>query len=108
IRDVAVTGVQTCALPISRERAKDMASDYERDVREVAADRPAPARSMFAGFKPKPTVAVEQVIAIEPPQLGSAVQRYARAVADIDRMQERGLPILPNQKSALAKAADRL
>jgi hypothetical protein len=44
----------------------------------------------------------------EPPRLGSAVQRYARAVADIERMQERNLPVLPHQEAALAKATDRL
>ncbi len=94
---------------LSRERAKDMASDYERDIsRDLVPERPAPARSIFAGFKPKPALAVEQAVTTEPPQLGSAVQRYARAVADIDRMQERGLPVLPHQKSALGKAAGRL
>src|SRR5437762_4242758 len=72
IRDTSVTGVQTCALPISyvalsrhrqsvelhygrddfadqrrlgrvlsRERAKDMASDYERDIgRDIVPERP--------------------------------------------------------------------
>jgi hypothetical protein len=94
---------------LSRERAKDMASDYERDIRrEVAAERPALARSIFAGFKPKPTIALEKAATPEPPQLGAGVQRYARAVAEIDRMQYRGLPVLPHQEAALAKAAERL
>ena len=94
---------------LSRERAKDMASDYEREIRrDTVPDRPAPARSMFAGFRPKSTIALEQVVTPEPPRLGSAVQRYARAVADIDRMQEGGLPVLPHQQAALAKAAERL
>ena len=94
---------------LSRERAKDMASDYERDSRrDVIPGRQAPARSMFAGFRPKPTVALEPVVKPEPPQLGSAVHRYARAVADIDRMQGRGLPVLAHQEAALAKATDRL
>ncbi len=94
---------------LSREHAKDMASDYEPDIRrDIVPDQPAPARSIFAGFKPKPTLAVEQAVTPEPPQLGSAVQRYARAVADIGRMQDRGLPVLPHQQVALTKAADRL
>ena len=94
---------------LSRERSKDMATDYERDIgRDVATEQPVPARSIFAGFKPKAAVALEQAAAPEPPQLGSAVQRYARAAADIERMQERNLPVLPHQEAALAKATDRL
>jgi Ti-type conjugative transfer relaxase TraA len=94
---------------LSRERSKDMASDYERDIgRHTATERQAPARSMFAGFKPKPTIAQEQAVTPEPPQLGPAVQRYARAVADIERMQEHNLPVLPHQEAAFAKATDRL
>jgi Ti-type conjugative transfer relaxase TraA len=94
---------------LSRERAKDMASDYERDLRrDIVAEQPAPARSMFAGFKPKPTIALAQTATAEPAQLGPAVQRYARAVSDIDLMKERNLPVLPNQETALAKATDRL
>ena len=94
---------------LARERSKDMATDYERDIRrDVATEQPVPARSMFAGFRPKPTIAVEQAATAEPPQLGSAVQRYARAVADIERMQKRNLPVLPHQEAALAKATDRL
>lgn len=58
--------------------------------------------------RPKPAVALEQAVTPEPPQLGSAVQRYARAVADIERMQERNLPVLPHHEAALAKATDRL
>jgi Ti-type conjugative transfer relaxase TraA len=94
---------------LSRERAKDMASDYEREIRrDVVPEKQAPARSMFAGFKPKPSIAQEQAVTPEPPQLGPAIQRYARAVADIERMQERNLPVLPHQMAALAKATDRL
>ena len=38
---------------LSRERAKDMASDYEREIRrDIVPERAAPARSIFAGFKP--------------------------------------------------------
>ncbi len=94
---------------LSRERAKDMASDYEREIRrEVAPEQPAPSRSMFAGFRPKPTIALEPAVTPEPPQLGSAVQRYARAFTDIERMQKSNLPVLPHQEAALAKATDRL
>jgi hypothetical protein len=39
----------------------------------------------------------------QPHQLG-----YARTVSDIERMQERNLPVLPHQEAALAKAGNRL
>ena len=58
--------------------------------------------------RPKPAVALEQAVTPEPPQLGSAVQRYARAVADIERLQKGNLPVLPHQEAALAKASDLL
>jgi Ti-type conjugative transfer relaxase TraA len=94
---------------LSRERAKDMASDYEPEIRRgIVPEQPASARSMFAGFRPKPLVALEPAVTPEPPPLGAAVQRYARAAADIERMQERNLPVLPHQEAALAKATDRL
>jgi Ti-type conjugative transfer relaxase TraA len=94
---------------LSRERSKDMATDYERDSRrDIVPEKQAPARSMFAGFKPKPTIAMEPAVTPETPRLGPAVQRYARAVADIERMQKGNLPVLPHQEAALAKATDRL
>src|SRR6185437_9447090 len=46
---------------LSRERAKDMASDYEPGIRrDIVPDQRAPARSIFAGFKPNPAIVVEQ------------------------------------------------
>jgi Ti-type conjugative transfer relaxase TraA len=101
---------------LSRERAKDMASDYERDgmaldggkadrqPQKVPDNAPQPRRSndlgIFASFRPKPA-------SLEPnlPAIGSerasdqqvTIQRYARSALDIARMQERELPILPHQ-----------
>src|SRR2546429_5030925 len=46
IRDVAVTGVQTCALPISPER---YAAGKIRFVRELEALRPAQRRATLCG-----------------------------------------------------------
>ncbi|WP_033073037.1 Ti-type conjugative transfer relaxase TraA [Sphingopyxis sp. MWB1] len=110
------------ARTLSRERAKDMASDYTKaDPARVFAERrgimirervaeivkavPEKARSIFAGFKPTVMRA-----SIEPQQaprtdaLPRAVERYARAQADIDRMTAKGYPTLAHQRSALDKA----
>ena len=108
---------------LSRERAKDMASDYERDgaaFRGGKADQqskkaldkaPQPQRcnelGIFASFRPKPA-------SLEPnmPAIGSerasdqqdAIQRYARSALDIARMKERELPVLPHQRQAQDRA----
>ncbi|MGV7119142.1 Ti-type conjugative transfer relaxase TraA [Sphingopyxis sp. 550A] len=128
---------------LSRERAKDMASDYAtadpaRDfaerrgisIRERVAEivrtgkekargifdglrlsRPGPQREpgMFAGFRP-PERTSEQAKA-EPFHVSGqrrAVERYARAVDDIARMRDRGLPVLPHQLDALSRAGEAL
>jgi len=104
---------------LSRERVKDMASDYTRDF----ADRrgitlPAPAiaprkrlapapptrtRGMFDGLK----LQVAPISAPEPHApsvLSLAVQRYARATADILKMRAQGLEELPHQRAAFDAA----
>ncbi|GGJ65971.1 Ti-type conjugative transfer relaxase TraA [Sphingopyxis bauzanensis] len=117
---------------LSRERAKDMAQDYakadparafaerrgialrERIVEtakklpEIARQAPEKARSIFAGFKPTVKRA-----SIEPRDTSSAdtrraVERYARAQADIHRMHAKDLPVLRHQYDALARAGDAL
>ena len=111
---------------LSRERAKDMAGDYAKadparafaarrgiTVRERIAElvkhAPEKARSIFAGFKPgvkRATVEVPQAPSAN--RMPHAVERYARAQADIDRMTEKGLPTLAHQRSALDKAGSEL
>jgi Ti-type conjugative transfer relaxase TraA len=128
---------------LSRERAKDMASDYTRDFaerRQIGAPvptptikriipppvpenvRPAPARDPFAGLDlrplsarpPAPTRGMFDGLKLQTstmtPQpaavgLDTAVQRFARATADIVRMRSQGYPELEHQKAAYAKAA---
>ena len=141
---------------LSRERTKDMASDYERRVpaqtfaerrgitlrervseiihkvpekargmfdglrlaigvqdRTAAAtpDRSgptpsAPLREAFAGFRPSdPAKAIK---AERDPMRQIAVERHARAVADVSRMQDKGLPVLPHQTAELDKAREAL
>jgi len=41
-----------------------------------------------------------------PPEQAVALRRYARAAADIHRMREQGLPVLPHQESALRRAGE--
>ena len=118
---------------LSRERSKDMAGDYakpEQDQARAFADRREirflgsarqvaekvrdKARGMFAGFRPKPApekaTSPERVAADRPlaPSQARAIERYARAGADIGRMLEKGLPVLAHQEQALAKAGDAL
>ena len=113
---------------LSRERGKDMASDYSReaDPARAFAERrgisfrervtelvrkmaPEKARSIFAGFRPSP----EQQPAIahalgrgkaSAHDIGRGVERYARAINDIDRMTGQGLSPMPHQESARDKA----
>ncbi|MGY2737313.1 Ti-type conjugative transfer relaxase TraA [Sphingomonas sp. UYP23] len=118
---------------LSRERGKDMAGDYERpeqdqarafaDRREIRFPERArqvvekvrdKARGMFDGFRPKPATekaaSPERVAADRPlaPSQARAIERYGRAAADIDRMLEKGLPVLAHQEQALTKASDAL
>ena len=118
---------------LSRERTKDMAQDYakadparafaarrgialrERIVEtakklpEIARQAPEKARSIFAGFKP--TVKRASIEPRDPSRIADtrrAVERYARAQADIDRMHAKNLPVLRHQRDALARAGDAL
>ena len=118
---------------LSRDRGKDMASDYakpEQDQARAFADRREirfpelarqvvekvrdKARGMFDGFRPKPAtekatsperVAADRRLA---PSQARAIERYGRAAADIGRMRDKGLPVLAHQEQALRQAGDAL
>lgn len=66
-------------------------------------------QGMFAGFLP-PDRKNEQMQAALSHTSGQrrAVERYARAVNEIDRMRDRGLPVLPHQRDALNRAGEAL
>ena len=125
--DFADTG--KLARTLSRERAKDMASDYAREgvadpaqrfaerrgisFRERVAEIvrkavPEKARSIFAGFRPAPEeqqdIAAERKARAGPLDIGRGVERYARAELDIDRMRQKGLAPMPHQETAIDKA----
>lgn len=108
---------------LSRERGKDMASDYSPEqqfaqrrgitfrerIVEIARQLPTRAKSIFANFRPQ-----SQKLEALPPEQNRrsdqrrTVERYARATDDIGRMREQGLPILPHQRAALEKAGQAL
>jgi Ti-type conjugative transfer relaxase TraA len=125
------TDQRQLARTLSRDRAKDMAGDYaapsdndrarafaeRREIRfpelarEIAAKVRDKARGMFAGFRPKPAAERATSPAIDrpaTPDQGKAIERYARATADIDRMRAKDLPVLPHQAQALEKAGAAL
>src|SRR5690606_16554748 len=119
---------------MSRERAKDMASacgpaepthDTATSLRKAFAelrgttfrDRvagvvrtvPEKARGIFDNFRPKPRqVDVAAPSSSRTSDTRRAVERYARACDDIDRMREQKLPVLPHQREALAEARSAL
>jgi hypothetical protein len=125
---------------LSRERTKDMASDYERaDPAQAFAERRGitfreriaeiirvgaeKARGIFDGFKPKAPVQREQDMFAdfrpkpeepakhEPTRASGqrgAVERYARARHEIERMRDQGLAVMPHQREALERAGEAL
>ena len=129
------TDPRQLARVLSRDRAKDMAGDYalpsDEDRRREFAERREihwperareivhqvrdKARGMFAGFRPKPvgpdkTITPDRAEAAigGKPDKARAIERYARAAADIGRMRARELPVLPHQESALRRAGEAL
>ena len=108
---------------LSRDRAKDMASDYTRDfaggraITLLSPDRaardwtarptPARGRGMFDGLRLRvaPVASLERSASS---MLAPAVQRYARATADILKMRAQGVGELPHQRAAFDSAAAAL
>lgn len=72
------------------------------DLRPVSLP---PARNMFDGLSVETRAAM---LKVEPHGLSAAVQRFARATADIVRMREDGYTELPHQKIAYDKARSGL
>ncbi|WP_289781932.1 Ti-type conjugative transfer relaxase TraA [Caulobacter sp. RL271] len=101
---------------LSRERAKDMASDFaeRRDIHVPASMRPKELpqrqRGTFDGFKPatparQPAAPVREVGQFDQHR---AIERHARAAADVIRMHDRGLPVLAHQRRALVEAREAM
>jgi len=125
------------AARLSRDRSKDMARDYAGQEQERKAEPALQQRAgteqterkqgRFAGLRlsvpsfarppaqdqqaqrdpTKPALATAQQIDPKP-SLDQAVERYARATAEIDRMTRQQLPALEYQKTAQVRAAQAL
>ncbi|WP_137803660.1 Ti-type conjugative transfer relaxase TraA [Caulobacter sp. 3R27C2-B] len=101
---------------LSRERAKDMASDFaqRRDIRVPTSMRaqapPQRERGMFAGFKPASPPHQPAAPTRDDDRLAQrqAIERHARAAADVMRMNDRGLPVLAHQRRALEQAREAM
>ena len=99
---------------LSRERAKDMASDFaeRRDIHVPASiqakEPPQRGRGMFDGFRPASPARQPAAPAREVGQLDQhrAIERHARAAADVLRMNDRGLPAPAPQRQALLDARE--
>ncbi len=101
---------------LSRERAKDMASDFaqRRDIHVPASmqakEPPQRQRGMFDGFKPagpapQPAAPAREVGEFDQHR---AIARHARAAVDVMRMNDRDLPVLAHQRRALVEARDAM
>ncbi|MDR6513025.1 Ti-type conjugative transfer relaxase TraA [Novosphingobium capsulatum] len=130
------TDRERLAALLSRDRSKDMVRDYAAQEQERKAEpalqppasaEPERRQGRFAGLRlsvpsfarpsvqdqqaqrdpTKPALAAAQQIHTRP-SLDQAVERYARATAEIDRMTRQQLPALEYQKTAHARAAQAL
>ncbi len=115
---------------LSRERAKDTTLDYGdafaerrglvRSELRVSPEMAKPAErapSRFAGFKPKSAAdravgdrapSPAPAAALQRQELAEGVRGYARAFADMERMRQGGLPVLPHQDIAFKRAETAL
>jgi len=90
---------------LSRERGKDVAFDYLQPATDKqAVVEPAPKRDPFADLS------LRSVQPADPTRspLDRAVERVARAAADIIRLRRLGVDELPHQRAALEAAAREL
>jgi Ti-type conjugative transfer relaxase TraA len=112
---------------LSRERAKDMASDYapETEAPErgkgpaigrapagLPGQPPENSRGIFASFRPvtQPgeSTATPEQSPDHRPDMDRAIRRYATLTQEIERMREKSLPVLPEQRKAWERARSRL
>jgi hypothetical protein len=112
---------------LGRERAKDTTLDYSDAFAErrglgqsdiivpQGALQPAErAPSRFSGFKPRAAPAAARTpsaapaAALQRREIPEGIRGYARAFADMERMRDGGLPILPHQDLALKRAEKTL
>jgi len=96
---------------LSRERAKDMASDYTRQPETVAEKRQGRAVRQPDWVVPDKSRTIRSAAladllkGTERTPLEKAVQRFARASEDIFRMRDQGLTPLAHQQAAMTAAS---
>jgi len=117
---------------LSRERGKDMASDYARQSEKMAEQQPQPQREARTGLRvsrsghladllkgaslaPQREPAAHMRVKVTLPEqptdkqvFDKAVQRFARVAQDIVAMRDKGLQPLASQRTALHKAGAEL
>ncbi|HUD93881.1 AAA family ATPase, partial [Sphingobium sp.] len=95
---------------LSRERGKDMVSDYAREPAPVPKPEITPTPEREPQARRDPFAGLRLKVQPEPtPRQASprdvAVARYARAVRDIERMQGQGLTPIVSQRQAVERAS---
>jgi hypothetical protein len=99
---------------LSRDRAKDMASDYGHGAERPNGDKQRKSsRGIFVNFRPReftrePAALDRASTAERLSGKEEAVRRYARSVRDIARMESLGLPVLPHQEQTQERARTSL
>jgi len=80
------------------------------DGLDLGRTAPTAERGMFADFRPPVSVAdPAKAVQAEREQVRRlAVGRHARAIADIWKMQDKGLPVLPHQRAELDRAREAM
>jgi hypothetical protein len=80
------------------------------DGLDLGRSAPTAERSIFADFRP-PAPSADPVRAAQAEQeqvRRLAVERHARAITSIWKMQDKGLPVLPHQRAELDKAREAI
>ena len=105
-------GLKETTLDYAQRRGLDQAAGTPRAPGlEAAREAPAPKRGMFDGLKLNMArTPQERTRAMPPPAQGldQAVDRYARAWEDAERMRAEKLPVLEYQKRELGEAGAAL
>lgn len=133
-RDRAKDMAGDYAVRSDEDRARSFADRREirwpERAREIVHQVHDRAKGMFAGFKPRPATpslsregkggpintgrgadyhrSEERQLGANVTGQGKAIERYARAAADMERMRAQELPVLPHQESALRRAGEAL
>ncbi|PKQ00445.1 MAG: Ti-type conjugative transfer relaxase TraA [Alphaproteobacteria bacterium HGW-Alphaproteobacteria-13] len=106
---------QNRAAPATPEQQREPSTAPEQkrgifDGLDLGSATPKAERGMFADFRP-PAQSHDPAAAAKAERERMrtiAVQRHARAVASIWKMQDKGLPVLPHQRSELGKAREAM